>query len=200
VLPGAGWLLRTRRYRVQSGGVTVLAGGRLVVVFRPSAGLAVPLHPEAAAFAEHYGFAIDVLAALFHHQHGSGDILGLPPRSGGAARSTGSHGCGQLGRDPGPGLGQEHLDSAGSCPESRNKRPAVHGSPCPSDRDRRATRTRSAPRTDQSTWAAIPPAAAGSAEPPARPRPGTYEPSASHSRTRAPISTNVAPASCRARR
>ena len=26
-------------------------------------GVAVPLHPEAAAFAEHYGFAIDVLAA-----------------------------------------------------------------------------------------------------------------------------------------
>ena len=26
-------------------------------------GVAVPLHPEAAAFAEHYGFVIDVLAA-----------------------------------------------------------------------------------------------------------------------------------------
>jgi hypothetical protein len=26
-------------------------------------GIAVPLHPEAAAFADHYGFTIDVLAA-----------------------------------------------------------------------------------------------------------------------------------------
>jgi hypothetical protein len=29
----------------------------------PRPGVAVPLHPEAAAFAEHYGFTIDVLAA-----------------------------------------------------------------------------------------------------------------------------------------
>jgi hypothetical protein len=35
-------------------------------------GKAVPLHPQAAAFAEHYGFAIDVLAA--HRPTGKGRV------------------------------------------------------------------------------------------------------------------------------
>ena len=45
--------------------------------------LAVPLHPEAAAFAEHYGFSVDVLAA-YRPTEGSGGAQqgrdhGTPP-------------------------------------------------------------------------------------------------------------------------
>ena len=44
-------------------GAVVYDRTKTVVKRHVAPGVAVPLHPEAAAFAEHYGFAIDVLAA-----------------------------------------------------------------------------------------------------------------------------------------
>ena len=55
-----------RRAFAHFGGVpaTIVYDRTKTVVRRHVApGRAVPLHPQAAAFAEHYGFAIDVLAA-----------------------------------------------------------------------------------------------------------------------------------------
>src|SRR5215213_3988521 len=55
-----------RRAFAHFGGVPVaIVYDRTKTVIRRhvAPGVAVPLHPEAAAFADHYGFAIDVLAA-----------------------------------------------------------------------------------------------------------------------------------------
>ena len=44
-------------------GTIVYDRTKTVVKRHVAPGVAVPLHPEAVAFAEHYGFVIDVLAA-----------------------------------------------------------------------------------------------------------------------------------------
>lgn len=44
-------------------GTVVYDRPRTVIKRHVAPGVAVPLHPEAAAFAEHYGYTIDVLAA-----------------------------------------------------------------------------------------------------------------------------------------
>jgi transposase len=44
-------------------GTIVYDRAKTVIRRHVAPGVAVPLHPEAAAFADHYGFAIDVLAA-----------------------------------------------------------------------------------------------------------------------------------------
>ena len=46
---------------------------------RVAPGQAVPLHPEAVAFAGHYGFDIDVLAAYPAHREGPGRAAGFEP-------------------------------------------------------------------------------------------------------------------------
>src|SRR4051794_32299834 len=62
---GTFWACHRRAFAYFGGapGAIVYDRVRTVVKRHVAPGLAVPLHPEAAAFAGHYGFAIDVLAA-----------------------------------------------------------------------------------------------------------------------------------------
>lgn len=66
-------------------GAIVYDRTKTVVKRHVAPGVAVPLHPEAAAFAEHYGFAIDVLAA--YRPTGKGRVLSAPVASSRAATS-----------------------------------------------------------------------------------------------------------------